>query len=213
MVQTMANVGESVYKKELSVRGGQSNPAQTAQKVAATYRGEMESKCAGYEFHVLSVVSDKNSLNDAIAVYYFDKEEDEGMNVLSTRPEDGCNFDCTSAVVGFRHRKRNIGEPSRNEIAKIEQNQKEMIRKIIPGEKNAKDVVQNRKVANKILMAMRNSAKDTLPGMKWAIFVMVLPSAAAYELSFSDTEGTDFLKREIREAGEELSVLAVILAV
>lgn len=207
----MTEISEAVLKKELAPRGGPANTSQAVQKVATTTFEELDKKCLGYEFHVITVLAEHNGFNESANVHYTDKTEEEGMILHSTKPVDKVAMDCVNAVLGIKRRSQKIDDVVKGEMAKIEQKQKELIRQTIAKEKNTKDVAETKKLVNRLMRGIMTSVKDSLPGLKWSIFVMVLPAIAAYELSYADTPGTEYLKCEIRESGEEFNALAVVI--
>ncbi len=211
MKQSMVEVAMMAHRKELTFAGPAPGLAPTAQKVAVIFRTELESRCAGCEFHVLSVTSDKNGLKDAGAVYYSDKSDDDCMTLQVTKAADKCDLDCASAVVGLKRRTRKIDDSAKGEKGKIEEKLRAVMKEKVGKAKNSNDATESQRLANHVQMDIIKAVKDSLPNVKWSIFVMIASAVAPYEISYSDTDGADFLRMEIRESGEEFNALAVVL--
>jgi len=204
-------VGDTTYNRIfLRKEGPEQSLAQVAEGIPGPYRHELERNCSGFEYHIAAVITDKNFFNNAVAVNFAEKDVDEAM-VLHFTKEPAYKYDGITSVLAIKKRVKKLDEGAKAGTAEVERVIREGIKKIVAGEKNTKDQIQNKRIANKITMEIQKSTKGLLPELKWSYFISVMTAETHYEIGYSDAEGSDTLRIEVREINEEFHVLAITI--
>ena len=203
-------IGENVQIKNLQTASGDSSLVDVASKMAGTLRLESERKNAQYEYHVISLVSNKGGFVNTVQQTYANGSEDEPMIIVRTA-EPSYKFDVVSSVLALKKRKGVVDEG-------IKANQSELEREIVAGVKmhtdenmNAREKNEKMMLLNKVLLESSGRVKGLVPELKCGFFAALTSPDVAFEIGYADTEGSNTLRFESRVATDNYNILVVTI--
>ena len=185
---------------------------EMAGKLSGTYRLELERNFSIYEFHTISLITDKGYFVNAVVQTYAPGDDEEPMMISRTKDPDPYKYDAVCSVLALKKRHNQIDEGAKAGTREIDAAIREAIRQIVGKEKNTKEKMAIMRLVNRILLEMDKRVRTLLPILRWGFMVALMTPEIHFEIGYSDTEKTDILRIETREVTEEFNVLAVALA-
>jgi len=140
--QTITLAADTIYHKKFNAIEQGGVPIQLSEvssQIAGSYRLELERNFSAYQFHTISMITDKGNFRNAVAQTFAPGIEEEPMIVTRTKDTDPYKYDVISAVLALKRREKAVDEGIKQNSREIDAAVRSAIKDKLQNEKNTRD--------------------------------------------------------------------------